>query len=61
MILDSKSHNIENLISKASKKYTVNSELIRTVIRAESDINPDCTSYKGAMGLMQLMPKLQKI
>ena len=44
VILDSKSHNIENVISKASEKYKVNSDLIRTVIRAESDFNPDCTS-----------------
>ena len=41
VILDSKSHNIENVISKASKKYKVNSELICSVIRAESDFNPD--------------------
>jgi len=52
VILDSKSYNIENVISKASKKYKVNSELIRSVIRAESDFNPDCTSYNGAMGFM---------
>jgi hypothetical protein len=60
VLLDSKSHNIENVISKASKKYKVNSELIRSVIRAESDFNPDCTSSKGAMGLMQLMPETAK-
>ena len=54
------SHNIENVIDEASKKYKVDSELIRSVIRAESDFNPDCTSSKGAMGLMQLMPETAK-
>ena len=34
--------------------------LIRSVIRAESDFNPDCTPSKGSMGLMQLMPDTVK-
>jgi soluble lytic murein transglycosylase-like protein len=57
---DSKSHNIDNVIKEASKTYNVNSELIRSVIRAESNFNPDCTSSKGTMGLMQLMPETAK-
>jgi soluble lytic murein transglycosylase-like protein len=60
VILDSKSYNIENVIKEASEKYKVNSDLIRSVIRAESNFNPDCTSSKGAMGLMQLMPETAK-
>ena len=60
VIPGSKSHNIENVINEASKKYKVDSKLIHSVIRAESDFNPDCTSSKGAMGLMQLMPDTAK-
>jgi soluble lytic murein transglycosylase-like protein len=43
-------------IRAAAKLTGVNAALLRAIIHAESGFNPRALSYKGAQGLMQLMP-----
>jgi hypothetical protein len=53
-------HDIDHVIDRASRKYDVETDLIRAIIRAESNFDIRATSPKGAMGLMQLMPETAK-
>ena len=51
----------EELIRSASGRYNVDADLIRAIIRAESDFRSDARSHTGAMGLMQLMPETARL
>ena len=44
-------------IREAASLYQIPEELVRAVIKVESDYNPGVVSHAGAQGLMQLMPE----
>lgn len=48
---------IDELIETFSEKYDIDGDFIKAIIKQESGFNAKATSKKGAMGLMQLMPK----
>ena len=48
---------IERSIQKAAARYSLSPDLIRGVIRAESNFQAEAVSSAGARGLMQLMPE----
>jgi soluble lytic murein transglycosylase-like protein len=56
----SDSNHYDSLIDECSRKYAVDSALIKAMIRAESGFDPFAISKKGARGLMQLMPETAK-
>ena len=51
---------IDAIIKNTAQKYDLKPTLIKAVIKAESDFNPDVVSRAGAQGLMQLMPETSK-
>jgi len=48
---------VTNLIAGAAWRYQVDPDFVASVVKAESDFNPQAVSAKGAQGLMQLMPQ----
>ena len=48
-------------INEAAGKHGLDPFLIKSVIKVESDFDPDVMSSKGAQGLMQLMPATAKV
>ena len=47
----------DSIIRSIAANYGLEPTLIHSIIRTESNYDPDAVSPKGAMGLMQLMPE----
>ncbi|RKD27995.1 Transglycosylase SLT domain-containing protein [Caminicella sporogenes DSM 14501] len=51
---------IDEIVNEKARKYNINPNLIKSIIKFESNYNPMAISNKGAQGFMQLMPQTAK-
>jgi hypothetical protein len=58
---DPKSRPYESMIVKVAARHAVDPDLLRAVIKCESDFNHLAISRAGAQGLMQLMPDTARL
>ena len=48
---------INHLVEQTASRFQVDPQLVHAIIKVESEYDPNAVSSKGAMGLMQLIPK----
>ncbi|MGL4818877.1 MAG: lytic transglycosylase domain-containing protein [Bacilli bacterium] len=56
LAMDGMPSTYDELILASSKKYGMDPRLIKSIMKHESNFDPNCVSHAGAAGLMQLMP-----
>jgi soluble lytic murein transglycosylase-like protein len=52
---------VQEIIRRHASQFRLDEALVRAVIRAESNYNPQAVSSKGAMGMMQLIPETARL
>jgi soluble lytic murein transglycosylase-like protein len=55
-----KPKSIDEIIGEIAREFAVDASLVKAIVTAESNCNPNAKSAKGAQGLMQLMPATAK-
>lgn len=51
----------DQMVKRYAAQYRIPADMVRAVIRVESNWNPGAVSSKGAQGLMQLMPATARL
>jgi hypothetical protein len=59
-VKEGKPKTIDEIVTEIASKFVIDANLVKAIIMAESNCNPNAVSPKGAQGLMQLMPSTAK-
>ena len=60
-VAGSTTHAFHDIIREYARAYRLEEALVKAVIKAESNYNPQSLSNKGAQGLMQLIPETAQL